>query len=214
MLSCALPPPVHITFLGDSITRGLGASRRELRWTSQVARFLGGEERNLGIDGSTLQGYPPQHHVLKTGLEVMAEVPSKPRAEKAFLVVSYGFNDLRYASAQFSSYRYFLTLLQLVDRAQAKGYGKREVVIASQPWFDPAVFEPQYQNPKFYPWNGATRDKQASYRYTALVASLGTGTRFVDSFEANRGMRAPDTVHPSNAGHRAITQAMKPVLCQ
>jgi lysophospholipase L1-like esterase len=213
MLSCPLPPPAHITFAGDSITLGLGANEASQRWTTIVATQMQTEERNLGINGSSLQSGAPRTEIFKSGTEVIAALPTKPKQQKAFLIISYGFNDIRHQSPTFSSQRYLWNLLQSIKTARQKGYKSQEIIVASPYWFNPAVFEPQYQQPTYAPWNAATRSKQRAYRASAHLASWLSGTRFVDSFAATINMPTSDTIHPNAAGHQTIAQTMLKHLC-
>jgi lysophospholipase L1-like esterase len=122
MLNCPSPPPAHITFVGDSITQGYGISDPSNRWTTIVATTLKSEERNLGIGGGSLQSGAPRSDIAKSGSEVIAALPTKPQQQRAYLIISYGLNDLRYQSPLFSANRYLLTLLRSLKVARQKGY--------------------------------------------------------------------------------------------
>jgi lysophospholipase L1-like esterase len=211
--NCPAPPPAHITFVGDSITWGHGIRQAQDRWTTIVATHLQAPERNLGISATTMQSGAPRHHVSQSGQEIIAKLPPKPPQQKAYLIISYGFNDIRYQSPQFSPQAYLWTMLQSIEVARQKGYQSQEIVIASPYWFNPAVFEPQYQRPQNFPWNATTRNRQQNYRQAAQIASWLGGTRYVDSFAATIGSPTVDQIHPNEIGHRAIAQATLKTLC-
>lgn len=52
-------PAPRVAFFGSSTIYGLGASKPERRWTSLVCRYLGWQEINLGLPGSTVSDASP-----------------------------------------------------------------------------------------------------------------------------------------------------------
>ncbi len=78
-------------FLGDSYTRGSGASTAANRWSSLVAAAQGWTEINQGVGGTgygTRQDHPPGKPYPDRLIEVVAAHP-------AIVLVSGGINDLR-----------------------------------------------------------------------------------------------------------------------
>jgi lysophospholipase L1-like esterase len=51
--------PMKVAFFGSSTVFGTGASRPDRRWTSLVSRYLGFEELNAGLPGSSVSTAPP-----------------------------------------------------------------------------------------------------------------------------------------------------------
>lgn len=86
-----LAPGAEVLFLGSSTTAGVGASARDRRWTSLLARAAGWREWNEGLSGSTLTdgagplGVPSAESRLLT-------LPR--RRAPAAVVLMYGANDV------------------------------------------------------------------------------------------------------------------------
>jgi lysophospholipase L1-like esterase len=199
------PTPTQIVYMGDSITQGLGASTPEQRWSAIVTRNLHSQEINLGVSGSTLQRGA---HSL-SGLELSWLIPNKSKQQQALLVISYGYNDIRYNSSKFNLTRYLSGLLKLVEIAQQHGYHPQEIIISSMPWQHPRDLQVIP-----YPWDGSKPVKQQDYRRTTWLAAAVSGTKFADQFGATIGQIYPDRVHPGDAGHQAIADAVTQAACQ
>jgi lysophospholipase L1-like esterase len=89
--SLALSPGAEVLFLGSSTTAGVGASARDRRWTTLLARAAGWREWNEGLPGSTLtEGVGPVD-VPSAGSRLRAL--SRRHAPRA-VVVMYGANDV------------------------------------------------------------------------------------------------------------------------
>jgi lysophospholipase L1-like esterase len=86
-----LAPGAEVLFLGSSTTAGVGASARDHRWTTLLARAAGWREWNEGLSGSTLTdgagplGVPSAESRLLT-------LPR--RHAPAAVVLMYGANDM------------------------------------------------------------------------------------------------------------------------
>jgi lysophospholipase L1-like esterase len=86
-----LGPGAEVLFLGSSTTAGVGASARDRRWTTLLARAAGWREWNEGLSGSTLTdgagplGIPSAESRLLT-------LPR--RHAPAAVVLMYGANDV------------------------------------------------------------------------------------------------------------------------
>ncbi len=89
--SAPLGPGAEVLFLGSSTTAGVGASARERRWTTLLARAAGWREWNEGLSGSTLTdgagpvGVPSAESRLLT---------LSRRHAPAAVVLMYGANDV------------------------------------------------------------------------------------------------------------------------
>lgn len=199
------PTPTQIVYMGDSIAQGIGASTPDQRWSAIVARNLHSQEINLSVSGSTLQ----RGSYGLSGLSLSWLIPHKPPQQPALLVISYGYNDIRYNSPKLNLAGYFSGLLKLVNIAEQQGYHPQEIIISSIPWQNPRdlqVFP--------YPWNAATPTKQQYYRRMTWLAAAVSGTKFADQFSATIGQIYPDHVHPDDAGHQAIANAVTHAACQ
>jgi lysophospholipase L1-like esterase len=199
------PTPTQIVYMGDSITQGLGASTPDQRWSAIVTRNLHSQEINLGVSGSTLQR--GSHSWSGLGLSWL--IPNKPQQQQALLVISYGYNDIRYNSPKFNLTSYFSGLLQMVEVAKQHGYQPEEIIISSMPWQHPRDLQVIP-----YPWDASTPPKQDYYRFMTWLAAAVSGTKFADQFGATVGQIYPDRVHPGDAGHQAIANAVTQAACQ
>jgi lysophospholipase L1-like esterase len=199
------PTPTQIVYMGDSITQGIGASTPDQRWSAIVTRNLRSQEINLSVSGSTLQR--GAHSLSGLGLSWL--IPHKPRQQPALLVISYGYNDIRYNSPKFNLASYFSGLLQMVETAKQQGYQPQEIIISSMPWQHPRDLQVIP-----YPWNASTPPKQHYYRFMTWLAAAVSGTKFADQFGATIGQIYPDRVHPGDAGHSAIAKAVTQAACQ
>jgi lysophospholipase L1-like esterase len=199
------PAPTQIVYMGDSITQGIGASTPDQRWSAIVTRNLRSQEINLSVSGSTLQR--GSHSLSGLGLSWL--IPNKPKQQQALLVISYGYNDIRYNSPKFNLVQYFSGLLKLVETAKQQGYQPQEIIISSMPWQNPHDLQVIP-----HPWNAATPAKQQSYRLMTWFAAVVSGTKFADQFNATIGQIYPDRVHPGDAGHSAIADAVTRAACQ
>lgn len=87
----AIGPGAEVLFLGSSTTAGVGASARDRRWTTLLARTGGWREWNEGLSGSTLTdgagpvGVPSAESRLLT---------LSRRHAPAAVVLMYGANDV------------------------------------------------------------------------------------------------------------------------
>lgn len=204
MPNCPLPPPAHVLVLGDSNAAGFGADNPSERWSTLIARSLGTREINWGVAGATLE----RGGIVEPGIELIARVPYKSKALKAFVVLSYGFNDMRYNSPEFSAKNYLFTLIKAVNILSSRGYTPDQIVISSQPWFsgNPA------QN--VAPFNAYTPEKAAEYRHVAQLAAILMNTRYTDQFGPTVNQQSADGLHPSSKGHQAIALEMYRTMCR
>jgi lysophospholipase L1-like esterase len=81
--------PARVIFFGSSTTEGSGATARERRWTSLVARRLGWTELNRGLSRSTLTNLGRK---VPSGEERWREALAGEPADVVF--VMYGANDV------------------------------------------------------------------------------------------------------------------------
>lgn len=83
----------RVVFFGSSTTEGVGASRRDRRYSALLAQYLGWEEINAGKSGSRLSNQGQGHHgvppsaVMRWQKDVAAKRPDR-------VVVMYGANDM------------------------------------------------------------------------------------------------------------------------
>jgi lysophospholipase L1-like esterase len=80
--------PVHIAFLGDSYTYGVGASNRSDGYAYLVARAEGWTARVVGLPGS---GYT--RIATKDDKDIAAGIPAVIAAQPQVLIVESGHND-------------------------------------------------------------------------------------------------------------------------
>jgi lysophospholipase L1-like esterase len=173
-----------VAFLGDSYSKGIGASSNGRRWTTLVSAAMGWSELNLAEGGS---GYTTTYLGQKTDYAIKLDVVAA--AQPDIVVVSGGRNDYEAGTASVTG-AVALSLFAAVKAAAPN----TEVMVTSPIWDStepPADFATLIDGVK--------------------AATAGAGARYLDIGEPladHRDMIDPDGLHPNNAGHRAIADSV------
>ncbi|MBY4225573.1 SGNH/GDSL hydrolase family protein [Rhodococcus fascians] len=191
----ATPPPVSIpdsvpvvAFLGDSYSKGIGASSNGRRWTTLVSAAMGWSELNLAEDGS---GYTTTYLGQKTDYGIKLDVLAA--AQPDIVVVSGGRNDYEAGTASVTG-----AVASSLFAAIKAAAPNTEVIVTSPIWDStepPADFPTLIDGVK-----AATASAEARY--------LDIGEPLAD----HPGMIDPDGLHPNNGGYRAIASAVVKAL--
>lgn len=183
------------SFIGDSYTQGTGASSKEVRWSTLVARQLGWDELNVGRGGT---GYVATASRQGCGLEYCPSYPemipfaSGPKVQT--VIVSGGYNDFKaYASNPVP-----------IDDAIRKTFS---MLRAEMPTVKIVAVGPSSP--------GTVTDSIRSMDATVRAAAAGVGAQYISLLEPNvttRDMLSEDGVHVNDAGHKAIADRVTAAL--
>ncbi len=178
-----------VVFFGSSTTVGFGTTRGDRRWTTLLSKYLGWQEINEGLSGSTIStgDWPGKPKYLEAGVErwrrnVLDRHPDR-------VVMLYGVNDAFRQVAlgqadQLGTYNGDLNKM-LTDMAQ-EFRPDQLISISSQP-------------------NQATVDRRAPYDAGLLAVAQKVGSYFIDGQEAfpitDLPAYAADGLHLNDLGH-------------
>ncbi|WP_179272190.1 SGNH/GDSL hydrolase family protein [Rhodococcus sp. 05-2254-6] len=190
------PPPTRfipdsvpvVVFLGDSYSKGIGASTNGKRWTTLVSAAMGWSELNLAEGGS---GYTTTYLGQKTDYAIKLDVVAA--AQPDIVVVSGGRNDYEAGTSSVTG-AVALSLFEAIKAAAPN----TEVIVTSPIWDStepPADFATLIDGVK-----AATASAVA--RYLDIGEPLADHPDMID----------PDGLHPNDAGHRIIAGAVVSVL--
>lgn len=173
-----------VAFLGDSYSQGIGASTSGSRWTTLVSASMGWSELNLAEGGS---GYTTTYLGQKTDYAIKLDVIAA--AQPDIVVVSGGRND--YEAGTSSVTGAVAASLFAAIRSVAQN---AELVVTRPIWDStrpPAEFATLVDGVQ-----GAASN--AGARYLDISEPLIDRPEMID----------PDGLHPNDAGHRAIAEAV------
>ena len=173
-----------VAFLGDSYSKGIGASTNGKRWTTLLSAAMGWSELNLAEGGS---GYTTTYLGQKTDYSIKLDVITA--AQPDIVVVSGGRNYYEAGTASITG------AVALSLFAAIKAAANQTKLIVTSPIWD--ATEP--------PTEFATLIDGVK------AATASAGGRYLDIGEplaAQPDMIAPDGLHPNDAGHRAIATAV------
>ncbi len=184
-----------VVFFGSSTTVGLWASRGDRRWSTLLSRYLGWQEINESLSGSTLSKASRDGKPLSTAAAVQrwraAIVPRHPD----LVLMLYGVNDAYWklplgdaVKPKPATFRGDLeTMLTGMTKALSPN---RLVIITPQP-------------------NQATLDRRSPYDLALQEGSKKFGTHFIDAGNnafpiAELPNYSADGLHLNNLGHASL----------
>lgn len=187
-----------VVFFGSSSTFGFGTTRGDRRWTTLLSRYLGWEEINEGLSGSTVSTAlrnTPELALVPSAIErwrknVLSRKPDR-------VAILYGVNDAFRqipigTAEQRGTYSGDLTKM-LVD--MSKEFKPHQlIIITSQP-------------------NRATLDRRQAYDRVLQTAAERIGGHFIDSGKEAFSLEdlndySADGLHLNNMGHAVFASYM------
>lgn len=177
-----------VAFLGDSYSKGIGASTNGKRWTTLVSAAMGWSELNLAEGGS---GYTTTYLGQKTDYSIKLDVITA--AQPDIVVVSGGRNDYEAGTASITG----AVALSLFEAIKANA-PQTKLIVTSPIWDatePPADFATLIDGVK--------------------SATASAGGRYLDIGEPlanNPVMLDLDGLHPNDSGHRAIATKVASTL--
>jgi lysophospholipase L1-like esterase len=186
-----------VVFFGSSSTVGFGTTRGDRRWTTLLSRYLGWEEINEGLSGSTISVALRNKELasVESGLErwrknVLSRHPDR-------VVMLYGVNDtfrriMLGTAAQRGTYSGDLTKMLTEMAKEFKPH--QLIVVSSQP-------------------NQATLDRRKDYDRVLQATTNQIGGYFIDSGKeafplSDLADYSADGLHMNNLGHAVFASYM------
>jgi lysophospholipase L1-like esterase len=193
-----LPSSPKVVFFGSSTTFGVGATRGDRRWTTLLSRYLGWQEINEGLSGSTLTKYPRAETSLWDIPGAVQRWPESVGKNRPDLVVMmYGVNDAYRriplgSSTQAGTFQGDLKTLMAGLRSLLPP--DRLIVSTPQP-------------------NVATKQRRTPYDLALQEGARAVGAYFIDAGRSAFSSSdlpdyAADGLHPNNLGHAALASFM------
>ncbi|MCC7353805.1 MAG: SGNH/GDSL hydrolase family protein [Anaerolineae bacterium] len=208
--------PFHtLVTLGDSITAGGTATRRDLCWASLLTNQIGAAQQaplrlvNSGLGGDVISprsvGGPVSHsHGYPTALErcekhVIAYHPD-------LVIVAYGVNDIDYGTPLHIFLDDLETLITTISDRTGALIVLLDAYFTNWTWPDMPPFLAHGRREVALGYNRAI--EELSWRldclYASVWAAMGEAPWVVDT----------DGVHPNNLGHQLIANRVFEVLAQ
>ncbi len=184
--------PLKVVFFGSSTTVGFGTTRGDRRWTTLLSKYLGWQEVNEGLSGSTIStwNWPGKPQSLASGLErwrsnVLSRHPDR-------VVMLYGVNDIfrQIPLGQTDQLGTYSGDLNKMLTDMAKEFRPNQLIsISSQP-------------------NQATLEQRAPYDASLSAVTTKVGGYFIDGQTAFSVADLPgyaaDGLHLNDLGHAAF----------
>ena len=190
----------NIVFIGDSISRGVGASSYGNRYTTLVTNFLNKQqyefkEKNLAISGSTLvdQAWPSPN--ASAYPHVLGKVIS---AKPDIVIIQHGTND---NAVGCSLAQFFWSYRQLVRTIKEKLPKTKIVCMTICPSWKAQNSNKEWLN----------RANIGIQEIAALENTLLAHTNFALK---NRKELFPDGIHPNDKGHKIIAESIIKALSE
>lgn len=200
-----IPDKATGIFFGDSITAGLGASVTTNRWSTLTAGNQNLNEDNQGISGTVLQNSAPilaNNGRNRFNVAVLDNFPDR-------VYILYGLNDLRYNGASFNVAIFQTQLTEIVQACIDFGINQNNIIIGSPPFMVVSA----YTRSDYAPFNAGSTIKHQQYADATKNVARLLRVKWANVYQKmidNGGNSLIDTdqVHPNNAGHGIIRDAM------
>lgn len=207
-----------INFLGDSITKGTGASEEQYRYVDRVAAETGAICRNYGVGGTRIALQPEGFKSEKSNWDYDFLSRAKTMQEADVIVVFGGTNDFGHGNALLGA---------MEDRTQDTFYGALHCLyiclIEHFPKAQIIVMTPLHRTNENNPiGDGGTRKtvvtgtlkeyvnaiKEVAEYYSLPVLNLYAISGIQPAIQVNRELYLPDGIHPSDLGHGIIAERL------
>lgn len=197
-----------ISFLGDSITQGVGASCCENNYVSLVAKMLNCTVHNCGISGTRIARRSEYNYHL-SDIDFNARAPLLDR-KSDYVVVFGGTNDHGHGDAEIgqitdtSVYTFYGAMRTLINELISL-FGKQRIRFV----LPCRKFDQDAQNPyvkgKLQLIDIVNAEKTILEEYKIPYLDLFDGWVDAPTTKENVGY-FKDGLHPNDAGHKAIAQ--------
>jgi lysophospholipase L1-like esterase len=213
--SPALPLPAtfaSIVAFGDSITAGVNASVTANRWANLVATAKSATLLNQGIPGTVMQNSPDstgQPRASNGRDRYVTDITGTNK--RAFCIIAYGFNDLRYtgAPATFNTANLLNDYREVLNGLLTLGYTQADICMVSPHWISDVGL-----NSGSAGFTGQTRAGFEAGVAGVKALAQEFGVYYADSYSAMRDnggsslIDPADNIHPLDNGHAVIAAAV------
>ncbi|QIR38123.1 SGNH/GDSL hydrolase family protein [Tolypothrix sp. PCC 7910] len=195
-----LKPSPKVVFFGSSTTVGVGSTRGDRRWTTLLSRYLGWQEINQGLSGSTITKSSKKADSawrIPPGVERSRQ--DVLRYKPDLVVMMYGTNDIYRqvplgSASQDQAGTFYTDVKTLLTTLKSNLPPDRLIVSTPQP-------------------SVATQKIRAPYDLALQARVREVGAMLIDAGnEAISPLELPqyvaDGLHPNNLGHAAIASFM------
>lgn len=138
-----------IVFYGDSRTEGSRLQESSQRWSTIVSKRLGCTEDNRAISGSTLcKRNPLAYSNPPNMVDNATTIPIYNPDSLCYLVISYGYNDMRYNGGDYDSANFRTDYNIVLDTAMInKGWPANHILLTDIWYNTPTSYTPVPPNP-------------------------------------------------------------------
>lgn len=203
-----------LTFVGTSITAGIGVSTPDKRYSTQAANSLGGMEDNKGVSSSMLEKRSPTD-AIPGGVNALdrmtGDIPTYNASTNGILVLEWLMNDYGYTGANYTTanattdYQTYLTYIKTTA-----GWPGNKILILSPGYVSDASFT-------FYSLitglSAPTRQRMLDFVAVAKNTARANGTMYLDMYHymlSNGGslLLNTDGVHPNERGAKVMARGI------
>lgn len=199
-----------IVFWGNSIDFGQGVSGSGVKYTTQVASYLGLTENNQGLSGSAVEHRTPFN--LPANTDYITREPNVPTYASVtgpvkILVIDCGPNDFNANSANYNPTNYITDLTSFINYCTGTaGWPAANILLIGNTYVNPTMYTGGLQTSTIY---------QAFITGSQTVAT-NLGIAYVnpwDWFNRHGGViNMADALHPNNMGHTLLAQLVEATL--
>ncbi|TYQ25216.1 SGNH/GDSL hydrolase family protein [Pseudanabaena sp. UWO311] len=187
--------PPKVVFFGSSTTVGLWASRGDRRWSTLLSRYMGWQEINESLSGSTLSKASRDGKPLRTTAAVQRWREAITPRHPDLVVMLYGVNDAYWK----------LPLGDEVNPKPATFRGDLETMLTGMA----QVLRPDRLVVVTPQPNQATRDRRSPYDLALKEGANKIGANFIDAGQEafpidELSNYSADGLHLNNLGHAAL----------
>lgn len=201
--------PGIIVGFGNSITVGVGATPQATNnWLSQTAYALGCTVNNQGLTSSLLENQIPSNPFgVASGEARAASALPTYTPSYAYLIISYGVNDVRYVSPNYNVTNFATAYQSVINTATGKGWPISKIKMLSTSYLDSALSFANFSGTGI-----ATYARQNSFDSTIQAVAAANGIQYINirtPMQQNGGASLlTDGTHPTNQGYQIIAKTI------
>jgi lysophospholipase L1-like esterase len=200
-ITVLIPLPL-VRFFGDSITKGLGASTPDKRWTSVLCKQKNWLEDNNGTSWESLLKASENTGTTHFFDKYQSLIVNKPATAK-YIFISYGAADCFFNFPDYTTDMFSTQLQTIITFANSKGWANESIVVLCGYHENEGSWRLNYGGANFP--EIATLARYRSFIAAAqTVASNNVGVYFVNPFDTYDETGMNDWLQPNDIGHAAI----------